>query len=793
MRKLYLLRGLPASGKSTFIKNNHLEQYTISTDEIRKLYCSADNKWDFNENRVVKAIDQDNDKKVFAMINEILENRFKNENTTIIDATNISVRNLNSYYKLAKKYNYRVNVVDFTKVPLEEIKERNKEREIVVPENVIDRMYKKLIETKELPKKFNQLAPQEVLSSISWKFNDANDYKKIRVIGDIHSSATPLKNLLKDFNQDTLYILTGDYFDRGVECIETMKIINGLLDKKNIIFLKGNHEKHIQDYVVDKDKTNHGFVRYTANELIKANGEKETLKFFRKLLNKLQDVEILKFNGNLIFLTHAGLTNDQLDTNEYGLHNSDYFIKGLGGYSLDIDKIFEEKVKDKHIYQIHGHRNNFLHDVTEFTHSFNLEQKVEDGNKLGAVDIVKTKDDIKIIDVSKENTKIHNATRWDKYSETINQKEYQHSKYLINKHVDGKGNITMYHFSKDAFYKGNWNAKTMSARGLYIDDTNHVIARGFNKFFVMDQREGSMRKDVIKKMVDSDQVIFSEKLDGFLGIVSYSPYDDQLLITSKTNGKAYSDFAKELLDLTLKDHGHSIEELTEFMKKDYLNGKRYSLTFEMIDEEIDPHLVEYKDKKAVLLEVIPNTLNENSLIAKNMRIHDAYNKRKELHEKFGFDLPKERIFFDLNDKESERLINGIINSEERYEGVVVTIIKNNKEFKFKLKTRYFNKMKYFRYMLENIVRILHSKDAINKNNIQLKIIDNQKEKINKMMTNEMNSDKVFVLKVVVKLLNELKKTNNTIDNFLIFSNADEPIKKIDVMKTLQKHNLSLVK
>ena len=40
MRTMFNLRGSPASGKSTFVKENHLEQYTLSADAIRLLYQS---------------------------------------------------------------------------------------------------------------------------------------------------------------------------------------------------------------------------------------------------------------------------------------------------------------------------------------------------------------------------------------------------------------------------------------------------------------------------------------------------------------------------------------------------------------------------------------------------------------------------------------------------------------------------------------------------------------------------------------------------------------------------------
>ena len=40
MRILLLMRGVPGSGKSTFIKEQGLEPYTLSADELRLLYAS---------------------------------------------------------------------------------------------------------------------------------------------------------------------------------------------------------------------------------------------------------------------------------------------------------------------------------------------------------------------------------------------------------------------------------------------------------------------------------------------------------------------------------------------------------------------------------------------------------------------------------------------------------------------------------------------------------------------------------------------------------------------------------
>ena len=60
MRNLFILRGAPASGKSTWIKENELEPYTISTDGLRLMYQSPVTTVEGD-----RAISQNNDKQVW--------------------------------------------------------------------------------------------------------------------------------------------------------------------------------------------------------------------------------------------------------------------------------------------------------------------------------------------------------------------------------------------------------------------------------------------------------------------------------------------------------------------------------------------------------------------------------------------------------------------------------------------------------------------------------------------------------------------------------------------------------
>ena len=138
MRKLIIFRGAMGCGKSTFIKNNDLENYTLSTDTIRLMYASPELGIDYKE-----SIPQFNNKKVWDLLYTLLEERMKKGEFTIIDAVHAYAdESFPIYKKLAEKYRYRLYVLDFTDIPKEEVYERNKGREIYrqVPKSSIDRV-----------------------------------------------------------------------------------------------------------------------------------------------------------------------------------------------------------------------------------------------------------------------------------------------------------------------------------------------------------------------------------------------------------------------------------------------------------------------------------------------------------------------------------------------------------------------------------------------------------------------------------------------------------------------------
>lgn len=248
MRYLFVLRGAPASGKSTWINENELEPYTISTDSLRLMYQSPVTTAEGD-----RKISQNNDKEVWNLLMELLERRMENGELVVIDATHYKSSLINRYKDLVSKYRYRVYVVDFSNVSEEELKRRNATRGFrKVPDEVIEKMVVALADTNEVKKQYKIVSPEEAITLINSPLEpfDANEYEKVVIFGDIHGCYDPLKEYFdkNPFNENYNYIFCGDYLDRGTQNKEVLEFLISLKDKKNCVFLEGNHETWLRKY-----------------------------------------------------------------------------------------------------------------------------------------------------------------------------------------------------------------------------------------------------------------------------------------------------------------------------------------------------------------------------------------------------------------------------------------------------------------------------------------------------------------------------------------------------------------
>ena len=100
MRDLILLRGAPASGKSTWSREHHLEPYTISPDSVRLMYSSPVPDPATGEMQM----NMRNEQHVWDFIEDIMTLRMRTGQFIVLDAQD---GRYDRWIKLARKYNYR--------------------------------------------------------------------------------------------------------------------------------------------------------------------------------------------------------------------------------------------------------------------------------------------------------------------------------------------------------------------------------------------------------------------------------------------------------------------------------------------------------------------------------------------------------------------------------------------------------------------------------------------------------------------------------------------------------------
>ena len=134
MSKVYILQGLPASGKTTwavdFIKKNS-NAVRVNKDELRIMTFAG--QWEREKEDFILEV------RDFIIINALTS--FKD---VVVDDTNLKEKHINRISEVAKEYGSGVEILFFD-TPLEECIKRNEEREAKVPEKVIRDMYENYI------------------------------------------------------------------------------------------------------------------------------------------------------------------------------------------------------------------------------------------------------------------------------------------------------------------------------------------------------------------------------------------------------------------------------------------------------------------------------------------------------------------------------------------------------------------------------------------------------------------------------------------------------------------------
>ena len=676
MRTLLLLRGIQASGKSTWTKENNLEPYTLSADNIRLNIANPvlleDGSYE---------ISQKYNKVTWELLYKYLEMRMQNGDFTIIDATHSDLKLLNKYKDLASTYKYTMYCLEFD-VPLEEALKRNKERDNYkyVPERVIERTYETIKNNEKFPSALKKI--ETIDEIINFYTADVNQYEKVVIIGDIHSCAEPLKEVLKDFNEETLYIFVGDYFDRGIQPVETFNIMLDLLEKPNVILIEGNHEeKSMKKFIYDEEKYTKSFEETTLLPLLKEYDVDYVRASLKKIYKKLRQCFAFEFRGKKFLCTHGGLPLVPKLT----LVSAKEMIHGVGKYETEIGEIYSENYKKglcQGFIQVHGHRG-----VNDGQFSYCLEDRVEFGGELKVLTI---DNEGKIKKTGIKNS-VYNKGLKLPMSGAVEKVEFNTANELINEMIrhqfinvkECEHNLISLNFNREAFNKKKWNDLTIKARGLFVDkDSGEVKIRSYNKFFNFGERHVNL--GYLKKYATYPIRAF-KKYNGFLGLASV--VNDEVVLTSKsvTSGK-YKDI--------FQDIWNKVEsEVRELLKQTMIENN-CTAVFEVVSPEYDPHIIKYDKEHLYLLDFIENKLD---LDTHNIDLEFSENLMKKVE--FSSDLltKKEELTRLENYDELYNFLAEKEKSLEEFEGYVLC---DNSGFMFKFKLPYYNLWKTRRAWLE---------------------------------------------------------------------------------------------
>lgn len=680
MRILLLLRGAAGCGKSTWIRQNNLKLYTLSPDDIRLLCQSPVMQADGTE-----AIGQDNENFTWKLLFKLLEMRMQKGEFTVIDATNTETSEINRYKEMSYAYKYRVYCVDFTDIPIEEVKRRNAGREPLkrVPDKVIDRMYSRFA-TQKIPSGVKVIGPDE-LNTIWISPLDFSGYKRIHHIGDIHGCNSVLQKYLSDnggIREDEMYIFAGDYIDRGRENAEVVKFLNSIKNRKNVLMLEGNHERELWLYANGYAGNSKEFELETRPALEEAGISKQEI---RLLYRKFGQCAYYKYDNAIYLVTHGGLSTVPENLSFVA---TDQMIRGVGSFD-DFEKIAETfaRTTPGNFYQIHGHRNTKSVPVQVNDRVFNLEGHVEFGGELRCVQV--DRDGVHIVTVKNEIFKIPNIQRKPPVTESSVADAIialRSNQYILEKKY---GNISSFNFTDKAFYDRVWDEQTIRARGLYLDTVKgRVVARAYDKFFNINEN-AETRFGMLQYKLQFP-VIAYVKENGFLGIVSYNEYEDDLLIACKsTIDSKFARWFREMLHEKV-----SSESLAGM--KEYARKENVSFVFECVDMEHDPHVIEYPGSRLFLLDIIKNDMDF---------FRYEYDELVETARQFGL-TPKEKAYEIANWQDFFDWYYEVLAEDYEYCGRKIEgfVIQDCNGYMTKLKLAYYSFWRFMRGVAHEVIR-----------------------------------------------------------------------------------------
>lgn len=728
--KLYILSGVPGSGKSTFLERNIISgkidrSMIISSDNLREQILGKGFKLDSN-NKVTRRYSENANPAVFSIIEVMLKEKLKEKLTIFLDTTAISDEERSPYISLAKKYMVDSEVLIFNE-ELSTCKERNSNRSVSIKEEVLDGFEARFQRDSIYP--FQYVTGETDIQLIPNTIED----EMIDVVGDVHGLYSLLLVLLGKLG----YVMTngvpvhpngrkllflGDFIDRGTESVEMITLVKKSVEYGHYAII-GNHELKLIKNIERGENPARGShaVLATYSELMKSKLDPKSVASF------LKSLPAYYVKDNFVFahanICHFDFKSTPLSELAYGSYQGEE----------DLDQaynIMHEEGINKHIL-IRGH----IEQTSIQKNVYSLEEGQAFEGYLSVLQLDKFKDALE----SNSESPLEDAIVREKSD--FNYKNYLRSfklNHLLKKleleklvtsreSIDGLMRIVKY--SKKVFFDNLWDIgghPLMKARGLVLDVSGRVVQHPFDKVF--NYGENNAGKDI----PDNEVVQYVEKMNGFLGNITLNPFTGSLLIT--TTGSFDSDFVGYIKDF--------IDPKLEGLLKKYLNKNDVTLSFEVIHGD-DPHIIHYEPNERGLKLIGVRSKGEDDL---NWEESDVDAVAAEI----GFDRPIHGFmeFKDVREMVRTSKLEGFMIRRKTDSGWVHAL---------KFKSPFYSTTKFIARMNPGNIKFMYSspnkfKEKIGEEEFFV-LVDKLIEKVEKDVFLEMNmEDKTVLVREIIEEL-----------------------------------------
>lgn len=591
--KLYILSGIPGSGKSELLKRNIekgniLPEMVISSDAIRtslvgKLFRINTRK------EAAERIHEGSNPTVWTIVEKMLREKMKEKLTVFLDSTAISDKERKDFVAIAKEYHMETEILIIDET-LETSKSRNQNRSVNIDEYVLEDFNGRFQKDSQFP--FSLITSETEITLVP---NTIPSDVELDVIGDVHGLYDLLLNLISKLGytlengvpvhpQGRRLLFLGDWIDRGPNSVETMLFVKKAVEAGHFA-IAGNHELKLVRNIergTEEPKGSHAVLKTYVDLIQHGVNLKEIASFLKSLPGYYIQDEFAFCHAHIGYFNPLKTPFSEMVYGSYPFKNYDS--------DEEYDSLYKKGI-NKHIL-IRGH----IEQITPQEAVFSLEQKQAFKGDLVSLNIQKMKEAIKNGSSNFEAfeqslTKEKSEFDYGEYLKTVSLdhhlKNLQKDK-LVTSRSDDSGMLRIVKYSKQVFFDNLWaqgGIPLMKARGIILDVSGQIVQHPFDKVFNYSENDAGL------DIPNDETVQYVEKMNGFLGNITLNLFTKELLVS--TTGSFDSEFVGYIKDF--------LDPKKEGMLKKYLSKNNVTLSFEVIHPN-DPHIIEYsEDEKGLYL------------------------------------------------------------------------------------------------------------------------------------------------------------------------------------------------